>query len=200
MRNLNNRETKLLLLCLLTIFAVVNLFGVRAVYKNLKGGRGRAEDLRLELLEQQGWLGDQDFWERRNGWIVEKMPPAFDSTGKAQGELVQNLQDSLYENRIKIDQQTLLEPKSTGYYDEVAVNLRIKGDAVKVNEWLSRLQGVDRFQTIKMLKLSIDSKSKEKEPQAVCEVTVARWFRTKSAEAPADGADKAASDERVTER
>lgn len=199
MRNLNNREVKLLFLCLLTIFAVVNLFGIRAVYKNLKGGRGRVEDLKLELLEQQGWLGDKDFWEHRNGWIVEKMPPAFDSTGKAQGELVQNLQDSLYENRIKIDRQTLLEPKSTAYYDEVAVNLRIQGDAVKVNEWLSRLQGVERFQTIKTLKLSIDTKSKEKEPQAVCEVTVARWFRTRLAEAAGEEG-KAAASNRLTER
>lgn len=200
MRNLNNREVKLLFLCLFTIFAVVNLFGIRAVYKNLKGGRGLVEDLKLELLEQQGWLGDKDFWERRNGWIVEKMPPAFDSTGKAQGELVQNLQDSLYENRIKIDRQTLLEPKSTAYYDEVAVNLRIQGDAVRVNEWLSRLQGVERFQTIKTLKLSIDTKSKEKEPQAVCEVTVARWFRTNLAEAADGGAGKTAAGNRLTER
>jgi len=199
MRNLNNREVKLLFLCLFTIFAVVNLFGIRAAYKNLKGGRGLVEDLKLELLEQQGWLGDKDFWEYRSSWLVEKMPPAFDSTGKAQGELVQNLQDSLYESRIKIDRQTLLEPKSTAYYDEVAVNLRIQGDAVKVNEWLSRLQGVERFQTIKTLKLSIDTKSKEKEPQAVCEVTVARWFRTGLAEAAGEEG-KAAASNRLTER
>lgn len=182
MRNLNNREIKLLLLCLVTIFLVGNLFAVRAIYKGLKGGGSREDELKLELLDQQGWLGDKDYWERKNQWIVEKMPPGFDSVGKAQGELVQFLQDSLYENRIKIDRQTLLEPKSSVYYDEVAVNLKIQGDAVKVNEWLSKLQGVDRFQTVQTLKLSIDTKSKKKEPQAVCEVTVARWFRTKSAE------------------
>jgi len=182
MRNLNNREIKLLLLCLFTIFAIVNLFGVRAIYKGLKGGSGQEEDLKLELLDQKGWLGDEEYWERKNQWVMEKMPLAFDSVGKAQGELVQNLQDSLYENRIKIERQTLLEPKKDAYYDEVAVNLRIKGSAVKVNEWLSKLQGVDRFQIIKKLKLSIDSKSREKEPQANCEVTVARWFRAKSAE------------------
>ncbi|NOX99739.1 MAG: hypothetical protein GXP30_08435 [Verrucomicrobia bacterium] len=179
MRNLNNREIKLLLLCLFTIFAMGNLFAVRAIYKGLKGGKGRVSELKLEILEQQGWLGDKDYWERKNQWLVEKMPPGFDSAGKAQGELVQFLQDSLYESRIKIDRQTLLEPKSSTYYDEVAVNLRIQGDAMKVNEWLSKLQGVDRFQTLQTLKLSIDSKSKLKEPQAICEVTVARWFRRK---------------------
>lgn len=182
MRNLNNREIKLLLLCLFTIFAIVNLFGIRAIYKGLKGGSGQEEELKLELLDQKGWLGDEEYWERKNQWVMEKMPLAFDSVGKAQGVLVQNLQDSLYENRIKIERQTLLEPKSTAHYDEVAVNLRIKGSAVKVNEWLSKLQGVDRFQIIKTLKLSIDSKSREKEPQANCEVTVARWFRAKSSE------------------
>ena len=162
MRNLNNREIKLLLLCLVTIFAIVNLFGIRAIYKGLKGGSGQEDDLKLELLDQKGWLGDEEYWERKNQWVMEKMPMAFDSVGKAQGELVQNLQDSLYENRIKIERQTLLEPKKAAYYNEVAVNLRIKGSAVKVNEWLSELQGVDRFQIIKTLKLSIDSKKKKK--------------------------------------
>jgi len=200
MRHLNNREIKLLLLCLFTIFAVMNLFGVRAIYKNLKGGSGQQGQLKLELFDQQGWLGEKSEWEEKNQWIVEKMPSAFDSVGKAQGELVQHLQDSLYENRIKIDRQTLLEPVSGVYYDEVAVNLRIQGDAVKVNEWLSKLQGVDRFQTIKMLKLSIDAKSKKKEPQAICEVTVARWFRAKSADPGEDGKNAPASDDQLTER
>ena len=199
MRHLNNREIKLLLLCLLAIFAVGNLFGIRAIYKGLKGG-GQVDELKLELLEQQGWLSEKDDWERKNQWLVEKMPPAFDSVGKAQGELVQHLQDSLYDNRIKIDRQTLLEPKTSAYYDEVAVNLRIQGDAVKVNEWLSKLQGVDRFQTIKMLKLSLDTKSKQKEPQAICEVTVARWFRTKSADPGNDGSSAPETKEKLTER
>lgn len=177
MRHLNNRESKLLFLCLFTIFVMVNLFGIRAVYKAVKGGGGHADELKLELLDQQGWLGDKEYWQQRNQWLVEKMPPSFDSAGKAQGELVQFLQDSLYEQRIKIDRQTLLEPESAAYYDEVAVTLRIHGEAAKVNEWLSKLQGLERFQTIKLLKLSLDLKSKEKEPQALCEVTVARWFQ-----------------------
>jgi len=200
MRHLNNREIKLLLLCLLAIFAVVNMFGIRAIYKNLKWGSGLADELKLELLEQQGWLGEKNDWEQKNQWIMEKMPAAFDSVGKAQGELVQHLQDSLYENRIKIDRQTLLEPESSAYYEEVAVNLRIQGDAVKVNEWLSKLQGVDRFQTIKLLKLSLDTKSKKKEPQAICEVTVARWFRTKSGEAGKDEEPTPDEKEKLTER
>ncbi len=200
MRNLNSRETKLLLLCLFSIFVVVNLFGIRVIYKNLKGGRGETDDLKLELLDQKGWLSEKDDWEQKNKWIMEKMPTASASVGKAQGELVQQLQDSLYENRIKIDRQTLLEPKSSAYYDEVAVNLRIQGDAVKVNEWLSKLQGVDRFQIIKVLKLSIDTRSKMKEPQAICEVTVARWFRAKSEDPENETTPTPEAKESLTER
>lgn len=176
MRHLNSREIKLLLLCVFTIFAVVNMFAGRAVYKALKGSKGKAGELKLELLEQQGWLAEKEYWQQRDQWLMKKMPLAFDSVGKAQGELVQYLQDSLYENRIKIERQTLLEPESTAYYNEVAVTLRIQGEAAKVNDWLSKLQGLDRFQIIKTLKLSLDGKSKEKEPQSICEVTVARWF------------------------
>jgi len=65
MRHLNNREIKLLLLCLFAIFSVVNMFGIRAIYKNLKGGSGRAGELKLELLEQQVGLVKKTIGSKR---------------------------------------------------------------------------------------------------------------------------------------
>ena len=184
MRSLNSRERLLLTLCFLTIFLVVNGFVFRAVYKKLNGSKTELTALEGELMELQQLAGDAEFWQRRAQWVDENMPEPMVSVGRAQGELAEQLQQSLFERKITIERQTLLEPVSTEFYDEVAVNLRIEGDAVKVNEWLTTLQSPEAFQTIKNIELELDTRSKKTEPQAECEVTIARWFRPRGSAAP----------------
>lgn len=184
MRSLNSRERLLLTLCFLTIFLVGNGFVFRAVYKKLNGSKTELTALEGELTELQQLAGDAEFWQRRAQWADDNMPEPMVSVGRAQGELAEQLQQSLFERKITIDRQTLLEPVTTEFYDEVAVNLRIKGDAVKVNEWLTTLQSPEAFQTIKNIELELDNRSKKTEPQADCEVTVARWFRPRGSAPP----------------
>ena len=38
-------------------------------------------------------------------------------------------------------------------------------------------KSVDEFQAIKQLELEIDSKAKEKTPQVLCNLVLARWFK-----------------------
>lgn len=192
MRSLNSRERLLLALCFLTIFVVANAFIFRAVYKRMNGSEAELDALESELFELRQFAGDAEFWQRRDQWVEEKMPPPMVSVGRAQGELAEQLQQSLFEQKISIERQTLLEPVTSQFYEEVAVNLRIRGDAVKVNEWLTTLQAPESFQVIKNLELELDNRSKKTEPQAECNVTVARWFRPRGSEAassPARGAD-----------
>lgn len=184
MRSLNSRERLLLTLCFLTIFLVVNGFVFRAVYKKLNGSKTEMSALEGELMELQQLAGDAEFWQRRAQWVDENMPEPMVSVGRAQGELAEQLQQSLFERKITIERQTLLEPVSTEFYDEVAVNLRIEGDAVQVNEWLTTLQSPEAFQTIKNIELELDTRSKKTEPQADCEVTIARWFRPRGSAPP----------------
>ena len=176
MGNLSKRERLLLMLCFVTIFVVINGFLGKAVYNKLNGSGSELEDLQIEKMQLEQMTAGAELWDKRKVWLDENLPPPMVSVGRAQGELAEQLQQSLFEQKITIERQTLLEPVMTPFYDEVAVTLRIEGDAVKVNEWLTTLQSPESFQTIKNIELELDNRSREKEPQAECEVTIARWF------------------------
>ena len=184
MGNLSKRERLLLMLCFVTIFVVVNAFLGKAVYKKLNGSGSELEDLEIEKMQLEQMTAGTELWEKRKVWLDENLPAPMVSVGRAQGELAEQLQQSLFEQKITIERQTLLEPVMTPFYDEVAVTLRIEGDAVKVNEWLTTLQSPESFQTIKNIELELDNRSREKEPQAECEVTIARWFSPRASAQP----------------
>lgn len=184
MGNLSKRERLLLMLCFVTIFVVINGFLGKAVYNKLNGSGSELEDLQIEKMQLEQMTAGAELWDKRKVWLDENLPPPMVSVGRAQGELAEQLQQSLFEQKITIERQTLLEPVMTPFYDEVAVTLRIEGDAVKVNEWLTTLQSPESFQTIKNIELELDSRSREKEPQAECEVTIARWFSPRASAQP----------------
>ncbi len=180
MRGLTTREKRLLGFCLLSIFLVANLFAARAVMRSLGGSSAKITELKNELAENEMWLEEKDLWERRRDWLEANLPASLVrqriSVGNAQGELMQSLQNDLLERKLKIERQSLLEPQTTAFYDEVAVNLRVTGEAAELNRWLATLQSPERFQVIKNIELELDGRSKEVEPQAECDITVARWF------------------------
>ena len=186
MRGLTTREKRLLGLCVLSIFLVANLFAARAISRSLGGGKETIRTLEREVAENEMWLEEKELWDRRRAWLDQNLPPSLVrqriSTGNAQGNLMQTLQNELLELKLKIDRQTLVEPKTTDFYDEVAVYLRIEGNAAKVNNWLATLQSPDKFQVIKSLELELDGRSREVEPQAECEITIARWFSPSAGE------------------
>jgi len=173
-------------LCLLSIFVVANLFAGRAVMRSLGGGQAKIVALKNELAENRMWLEEKELWDTRNEWMKANLPPSLaqqgKSVGNAQGELMQSLQNELFERKIRINRQSLSEPVNSRFYDEVAVYLRIRGEAAVVSQWLSTLQSPEKFQVIKTLELELDGKAKEVEPQAECQITVARWFAPSNGE------------------
>lgn len=56
-----------------------------------------------------------------------------------------------------------------------------------VTEWLTTLQSPEKFQVIKDLEMELDLRSREPEPQAKCEITVARWFVPDSEDSSTSG-------------
>ncbi|NNE92442.1 MAG: hypothetical protein HKN23_12405 [Verrucomicrobiales bacterium] len=178
MRGLTAREKVLLGLCFLTVFIVVNAFAIRWAVKSLGGGTDNIPDLKNQLADYELWLEDANTWAIRDDWLAKNMPILADgATGKAQGDLLQELQDEMFQRKLKIDRQSLQEPKVTENFQEVSVKFDFRGDAETVIDWLSTLQAPEKFVVIKYLELELDSRSRETEPQAVCELIVARWFR-----------------------
>lgn len=175
-RTLTNREKQLLLLC----FGVLALMGTMVLANLFIQKRARLIT-RIAALENQRkenevWLGDSTFWDKRKAWLDEHMPVT-DSLGRTQGLLLEELQNAALDRGIRVLQQTLLDPVTNADYREIAVNLRLYGDQSAILQWLATMQSPDRFQAVKALEFELDMRSKEKTPQAQCNLTVARWFK-----------------------
>ncbi|MEM9018213.1 MAG: hypothetical protein AAGC68_14460, partial [Verrucomicrobiota bacterium] len=173
MRKLTARETGLLSLCFGVIFLVANGFAARSIVKNLRGSGDRISELRNELADYEMWLSEAEKAEARKGWLDETMPTLSGSSlGKEQGDLLQRVQDEVFDRKLKIERQSLQDIVYDNFYTEVAVRLTVRGNETDVIEWLTTLQDTTQFQVIKSLELELDLKSKEEEPQAVCEITI----------------------------
>lgn len=183
MRALTVREKWLLGLCLGVIFVVGNAFAARSVLKVLRGSDAKIATLRSTLADHEMWVEETPKAAARETWLAETMPPLGGaSMGKLQGDLIQSLQDDLFERKLRIERQSLQDIVNSAFYTEVSVRLEVKGAESAVLEWLTTLQGPEKFQVIKSLELELDNRSKEIEPQAECEITIARWYHPESGE------------------
>jgi hypothetical protein len=163
MRALTVREKWLLGLCFGVIFAVGNGFAARSVLKVLRGSDTKIQTLKNTLADNEMWLDDAPKAEAREKWLEENMPKMTGNTlGKLQGDLIQSLQDELFNRKLRLE---------------------VEGAETAVIDWLTTLQGPDNFQIIKSLELELDNRSRELEPQAECEITIARWYHPETGEA-----------------
>ncbi len=196
MRSLTPREKTMLGLCFGVIFAVGNGFAARSVLKILRGSDAKIQALKSTLADHEMWVEETPKAEARERWIAANMPKTGGHTlGKLQGDLALALQDEVFNRKLRIDRQSLQDIVQGGFYTEVAVRIEVKGAEAAVIEWLTTLQGPDKFQIIKELELKLDSRSREIEPQAQCEITVARWYHPETGEpvAPEDSGQTASS-------
>jgi len=178
-RSLNQREQRLLFLCVGTIFLVVNVLAYREFSMRRKAVNASLEQLTEQSVVNQALLNDRAFHEKRRAWLDQHMPYTA-SAGRAQGQLLEDLQNAALDNELTISNQTLLEPVELDHCNEVAVSIRIRGDQERMLRLLLSLQSPERFQAIKSIDLELDSRAKEKTPQAICNLTVARWFNSEA--------------------
>lgn len=178
MRPLTAREKWLLGLCFGVIFLVVNAFAARSVLKVLRGSDSTLATLKNEIADQGMWVEEMPKAEARENWLMENMPQLESASmlGKVHGELLQSLQDDLFDRKLKIEKQSMQDIETESFYTEVAVRLTVRGEEKVIFEWLTTLQSPEKFQVIKAMELEHDTNSKEAEPQAICQITIARWY------------------------
>jgi hypothetical protein len=174
-RSLNQREKRLLLGCIAVIVIAATAVGYSFYDKRRKALNGALTTLTEQARENQEWLNQRERWDKRMNWLEAKMPYT-DSAGRSQGQLLEELQSSALDAELKIVGQTLLEPLALDHANEVAVNIKVRGDQEKMLRWLLTLQAPEKFQAMKAFEFELDTKSKEKTPQAQCNLTIARWF------------------------
>jgi len=176
---LTAREKKLLLACVGSLVLVGGMLAANEFLNRRRTALERITTLQGELDELQVLFDDREFWNKRGKWLRETMPTT-ESLGQAQAKLLEDVQNDALDLELKVEQQRLLEPASNENYREVAVEVRLRGDQTTLLGWLASLQSPERFQAIKAIEFDIDTKAKEKTPQAICEMTLARWYKPES--------------------
>lgn len=176
-QKLTPREKKLLLGCVAVLAFMAAAIGGNEFIRRRGLALQKVSSLRLQKTENDTWMADREFWEKRRAWLDRAMPVT-ESLGRAQGQLLEDMQNQALEYGITTEQPTLpplAAPNEN--FREVTVSMRLRGDQTVVLRWLATLQSPEKFQAVRRLDLEIDTRSREKTPQVVCNLTVARWFK-----------------------
>lgn len=177
-RTFNNREKRLLIFCLATIFLVGNFMAVREFLSRRKELAGSLDTLKQQETANRMLLLDGPRMDKLNAWLDKTMPYT-NSAGKAQGQLLEDLRNSALDLGLKTENENPLDTVELSHHNEVSVSLRVRGAQEVVIGWLLTLQSPEKFTAIKAVELELDTRSREKTPQAQCNITVARWFNPK---------------------
>lgn len=187
MRPPTDREKGLLIVCVFVLFAMANLVIGKRLYDSHQQNLEKLKVAEAEAAEQQKWLRAGDAWIQTNLWLDRNLPK-LTSSSRAGSQLITELQDEAHERELRLERKNILPGKKTAFYEEVSVFLEIRGDLLEVQDWLTSMQRTDKFVVIKKLELELDTRSREKEPQARCNLELARWFSLEKAER--DSADE----------
>jgi len=180
-RSLNTREKRLLMLCVATLLIVGNALAIREFLARRKAATSDLSSLKEQESSNRIWMNDRALFEKRLAWLETTMPFTA-SAGKSRGELLDDLRNSALDVGLKTENENPLDSLALElenkeiYANEVAVSMRVRGDQETLLRWLLTLQSPERFTVVKAIDLELDSRSKEKTPQAQCNITVARWF------------------------
>lgn len=174
-RSLNPREKRLLIAVVATLFVVANLLLLREYTSRRDAASSGLSQLREQVASNKVWLNDRAFWDKRHDWLEARMPYT-NSSGRSQGQLLEEIQTSALDAGLTVTNTTLLEPAALDFANEVAVTVRLRGDQDTMLRWLLTLQTPEKFQAIKNLDIELDRRAREKTPQAQCNLTIARWF------------------------
>lgn len=177
---LKKRERRLLFLCGATLVVLVTLILGREYSARLETLRDEEGALRDEISQHEAWLGEADFYAVREKWVDKHLPQLEGSPGRTQGQLLDELRDSALDSGLEMERPNLLAPSSNPHYQEVAIRMRVRGEQMALLRWLTTLQRPDQFRAVTALEVELDRDSEEAEPQAVCDLTVARWFYPES--------------------
>lgn len=174
---LTPREKNLLMLCIGVLFFMAFAIATNSFLGRRKIALEKITTLQRQKKENDSWIKDRDFWQKRRLWLTNTMPST-ESLGRAQGQLLEDIQNAALELGIIAEQPTLPPLAApTLSHREVSVAVRLRGDQTTVLQWLATLQSPEKFQAIKLLDLEIDSKARMATPQVICNLTLARWFK-----------------------
>jgi hypothetical protein len=173
---LSSREKRLLGLCVGVLGLMATMILANAFMQRRGTALATVARLESELKDNATWLSDQAYWQEHADWLAQTMPTT-ESLGRAQGQLLEEIQNAALDLQIQVERQTLLEPVNQPNYREVSINVRLFGDQTVMLQWFATMQSPEKFQYIKNMEFEIDTRARTPKPQARCDLTLARWFK-----------------------
>jgi hypothetical protein len=138
--------------------------------------------LEAEKQENEGYLADREFWEKRARWLRENMP-ATESLGTAQAQLLEEIQNVAldYELQFQNSPCCCRIPRTARttppFIARPPSRCGCAGTSPPCSAGLPRCNPRKNFKPSSSSRLEIDSKAKEKTPQVLCNLVLARWFK-----------------------
>ncbi len=175
-RTMTSREKRMLFACIGVLLIAATGLLADEFMRQQKAVEARITSLQSEKKDSELWLKDRDFQQKRGAWLDASLPST-DSLGRAQGQLLEEVQNAALDRELKVTKATANDSTKTANYQEVSVTLNLSGDQAVMLNWLATLQSPEKFQVVKILEIEPDAKSKAKTPQCNCNITLARWFR-----------------------
>lgn len=176
MRTLTSREKILLLVSVSTVFIGGGMMGASTYMRRLNVAKTSLLAAQGEVTKNKTLVNDRKSWEARSA-LVATTAPVLTSRNAELTKFSDEIQKSVETIGLKVDKQNFEEEKKgTGGYTEVGVKFEVSGEQKKILEWIKPFQEPGKFVAVKSLTIEPNPKSKEKEPQAICRVTLARWF------------------------
>lgn len=179
---LTQREKRLLGACIGALMLMATFIMLKMFLDRRTAALAKVAALETEKQENEGYLADREFWDKRAAWLRDNMPVA-ESLGTAQAQLLEEIQNVALDYELQFQKPPVLLPESNdakqnaAVYREAAIEVRLRGDQTTVLSWLATLQSPEKFQAVKQLELELDPRAKEKTPQVLCNLVLARWFK-----------------------
>ena len=171
MRSLTKSERRLSAILSLSIFVMVNFYGISYLLDEHSGLAQKISELQGQQRSDELWLRERGLWLARKQWLDSRQPH-FPTGAAAQSELLESLTRAAKDHALTIEEQSFGETKSTADYRSVAVRLKLSGKLEDVVKWLVAVQQPEQFQAVTNFAL----KSTDAPPNVNLELEVARWY------------------------
>jgi hypothetical protein len=179
MRNLNPNERRLLFILLAAGLLIGNLLLLRTLSGFLSSKRSEIQTLRIQLAENERWIGQGPFWLARSEWVALNPPEPY-----------RNQTEHVFFNQAKQDVAKFgleipetppptLKLENRGGFAEVSVTFpELTGTLEDLIRWMTNLQQPGKYTTVRSFTLKSAADPTRVE---ATDVILSHLFTTRSA-------------------
>jgi hypothetical protein len=166
------REKRLLLILGASLFAALNLLGLRALLASRRHLAGEIASCRSALAEQQGWIRAGESLRPAKAWMADHPMPHL-GPEDASTQLLKAERDAAEAAGLKVSEETLTSPGDSPYGSTAGVSLKLSGPFQGVVKFLLAVQTPSAWRVVDKLALRSDAQP----PNVVADLEIRQYFQ-----------------------